>query len=260
MPCVGVSIGVERVFAIMEARAAAAGAAARRPPVSVLVASIPSKRRDMTVERMSACAALWAAGIDADMMLAADPKIGRQVRGKGQDGGAEGSGRLRFRTAVTRTPLNATSPRCPCPCPCCCQAEEAAKAGIPLMVVLGEDECERGEVSLKHMASGLQETMPRLGLVAAVKEALRRLEGGGGAAPALAQTPSPASAVASAAPPQGDAPPGGTASRPLDTAAAAASAPHGSGASGGGSVGTVVEGEGRAAGRFSRPAAPVSGV
>ena len=80
VPCVGVSIGVERVFAIMEANLARAngGALARTPP-TVLVASIPSKRCDMTVARMGVCAELWAAGFAAEMVFAGDPKLQKQV-------------------------------------------------------------------------------------------------------------------------------------------------------------------------------------
>ena len=125
-----------------------AGAAARRPPVSVFVASIPSKRRDMTVERMAACAELWAAGIDADMLYAAEPKIGRQVRASPVKRWLQHTPSCWSPTTIALT----VSLRCVT----CAQAEEAAKASIPLMVVLGEDECERGEVSLKHMATGVQ--------------------------------------------------------------------------------------------------------
>jgi histidyl-tRNA synthetase len=275
VPCVGVSIGVERVFTIMEARAAQA-AALRRTPVSVYVASIPSKARDMTAERMAVsvvkggaaaptptpiapcpasfsyspptptrtapasawphshtptnrpsapclsqvCGELWAAGISADMSWAADPKIGRQ-------------------------------------------AEEAAKAGVPLMVVLGEDELARGEVGLKDMANEAQTPVQRAALVEAVRDKLAALARGSGAggSGATAAVPLPVPATAPAAAPQVQAqaaPPAAAASAAGVPAAAPGavvlSRPPGPTT---GSVGTVLEGEGRSYGKFSRPAGAV---
>lgn len=131
MPCVGVSIGVERVFAIMEAQAAQAGAAARRPPASVLVASIPSKRRDMGEERLRACGELWRAGVSAETACTpGDPKLAKQV-------GA------------------------------------AAEAGHPVLVVLAEDELDRGEVQVKDMGARTAATVPRGRLVDTVAAILR---------------------------------------------------------------------------------------
>ncbi|KAA0147177.1 hypothetical protein FNF29_07549 [Cafeteria roenbergensis] len=67
VPCVGVSIGIERVFAIVEAKARAADAATKalsRPPVDVFVAAagggVP------LVERLRLCKELWAAGVRAE--------------------------------------------------------------------------------------------------------------------------------------------------------------------------------------------------
>lgn len=61
VPCVGVSIGIERVFSILEARARVAGAAqVRTVETQVLVAS---GQKDLLEARMSTCARLWDAGI-----------------------------------------------------------------------------------------------------------------------------------------------------------------------------------------------------
>ena len=60
VPCVGVSIGIERVFSIMEAKAKAEEAKIRTTETQVLVAS-PTK--GMLEERMKLCQELWAAGI-----------------------------------------------------------------------------------------------------------------------------------------------------------------------------------------------------
>lgn len=67
VPAVGVSVGIERVFAILEARlrakAAEAGASVRATETQVLVASIGS---GLQGKRMEVAARLWAAGIKAE--------------------------------------------------------------------------------------------------------------------------------------------------------------------------------------------------
>lgn len=110
IPCVGVSIGVERVFAIMEMKAKAAGGALKKTPVQVYVASIPSSRgRDMAVERMAAVSDCWAAGLSAEMAFSpADPKLQKQMT-------------------------------------------TALEIGVPYLVVLAEDELDRGEVQVKNL-------------------------------------------------------------------------------------------------------------
>jgi len=81
VPCVGVSIGVERVFTIMEAAAAAAAGGLRRSPVEVWVASIPSSRgKDMALERLRLLGELWGGGFSAEALAGAgDPKLQKQL-------------------------------------------------------------------------------------------------------------------------------------------------------------------------------------
>ena len=63
VPCVGVSIGIERIFSIMEARAKMEGAArVRTVETQVLVAS---GQKDLLEDRMKICTQLWDAGIKA---------------------------------------------------------------------------------------------------------------------------------------------------------------------------------------------------
>eukprot|EP00882_Tetradesmus_deserticola_P020206 GHRQ01021783.1.p2 GENE.GHRQ01021783.1~~GHRQ01021783.1.p2 ORF type:complete len:143 (+),score=88.13 GHRQ01021783.1:426-854(+) len=80
VPAVGVSIGIERVFAIMEGqareRAAASGTAIRATETQVLVASIGN---GMQVKRMEVAAKLWAAGIKAEFGFKPNPKMGDQL-------------------------------------------------------------------------------------------------------------------------------------------------------------------------------------
>jgi histidyl-tRNA synthetase len=81
VPCVGVSIGVERVFTIMEAAAAAAEGGLKRTPVALWVASIPSSRgKDMALERMRLLGELWSLGFSAEALAGAgDPKLQKQL-------------------------------------------------------------------------------------------------------------------------------------------------------------------------------------
>lgn len=61
MPCVGLSIGIERIFSILEARAKLAGSPkVRTIETQVLVAS---GQKNMLEERMRICSLLWNAGI-----------------------------------------------------------------------------------------------------------------------------------------------------------------------------------------------------
>ena len=60
VPCVGVSIGIERVFAILENQAEKAGGL-KTTPVQVLVASAG---KGMTLERMRIAKELWAAYVN----------------------------------------------------------------------------------------------------------------------------------------------------------------------------------------------------
>jgi len=80
VPAVGVSIGIERVFAIMEAKmreaAAASGEAIRENETQVLVASIGN---GMQVKRMEIASNLWAAGIAAEFGFKPNPKMGDQL-------------------------------------------------------------------------------------------------------------------------------------------------------------------------------------
>ena len=61
VPCVGLSIGIERIFSIMEARAKVAGATAiRTVETQVMVAS---GQKNLLEDRMRICTKLWDAGI-----------------------------------------------------------------------------------------------------------------------------------------------------------------------------------------------------
>jgi histidyl-tRNA synthetase len=55
------------------------------------------------------------------------------------------------------------------------QMKSAGKSGARLAVILGEDEWKRGEVAIKHLETGEQRSVPRTGLAAALREALREI-------------------------------------------------------------------------------------
>eukprot|EP00730_Choanoeca_flexa_P019786 TRINITY_DN9676_c0_g1_i3.p1 TRINITY_DN9676_c0_g1~~TRINITY_DN9676_c0_g1_i3.p1 ORF type:complete len:609 (+),score=186.08 TRINITY_DN9676_c0_g1_i3:43-1869(+) len=71
VPCVGVSLGVERLFAIMEEQAAEAGTQIRQTETQVLVAS----GQGMDVERLGLCNKLWANDIKAITSYKKKPKL-----------------------------------------------------------------------------------------------------------------------------------------------------------------------------------------
>lgn len=80
VPAVGVSIGIERVFSIMEGqmreKAAAANGTIRENETEVLVASIGA---GLQSKRMSIASTLWAAGIKAEFGFKPNPKMADQL-------------------------------------------------------------------------------------------------------------------------------------------------------------------------------------
>jgi histidyl-tRNA synthetase len=80
VPAVGVSIGIERVFAIMESQmreqAAAQNGTIRETETQVLVASIGS---GLQKKRMELASKLWAVGVKAEFGFKPNPKIADQL-------------------------------------------------------------------------------------------------------------------------------------------------------------------------------------
>ncbi|XP_053600267.1 histidine--tRNA ligase, cytoplasmic isoform X2 [Plodia interpunctella] len=77
VPCVGVSIGVERIFSVLEARLAAGELRVRTSEVDVFVASA---QKNFLEERMKICAELWDAGIKAEQSYKKNPKMLNQLQ------------------------------------------------------------------------------------------------------------------------------------------------------------------------------------
>ncbi|CAD6193506.1 unnamed protein product [Caenorhabditis auriculariae] len=76
VPCVGVSFGIERLFAIKEARQAAQSVL-RTSETEVFVASA---QKNLLKERMKICKELWDDGIKAEFAYKANPKLLTQLQ------------------------------------------------------------------------------------------------------------------------------------------------------------------------------------
>jgi histidyl-tRNA synthetase len=81
IPCVGVSIGIERVFALMEAKEKAKNTKSNN--VEVLVATIGN---DMLCQRMAVCSELWRSDISAEIVQQENPKLVKQLNHADQNG------------------------------------------------------------------------------------------------------------------------------------------------------------------------------
>ncbi|XP_027644558.2 histidine--tRNA ligase, cytoplasmic-like isoform X1 [Falco biarmicus] len=77
VPCVGVSIGIERIFSILEQRVQASGEKVRTTETQVLVAT-PQKH--LLAARLKLICELWDAGIKAEMLYKKDPKLLKQLQ------------------------------------------------------------------------------------------------------------------------------------------------------------------------------------
>lgn len=75
VPAVGVSIGIERIFAILEELERSRGNI-RATATQVLVASVG---KDLLVTRMELCNELWRAGLKAEFMYDMNPKPKKQM-------------------------------------------------------------------------------------------------------------------------------------------------------------------------------------
>ncbi|XP_065731562.1 histidine--tRNA ligase, cytoplasmic isoform X4 [Phocoena phocoena] len=77
VPCVGLSIGVERIFSIVEQRLEALKEKVRTTETQVLVASAQKK---LLEERLKLISELWDAGIKAELLYKKNPKLLNQLQ------------------------------------------------------------------------------------------------------------------------------------------------------------------------------------
>jgi len=128
VPCIGFSIGIERLFAIMEARAEKTKDV-RATETEVFVASI---EKGMLKERMKICAELWKAGIKAEFTLKANPKIQQQLT-------------------------------------------YANTQGVPLAIIFGANEIQKGTLMVKDLKNASQAEIQRVNLVEEIKSRIAAL-------------------------------------------------------------------------------------
>ncbi|XP_019869010.2 histidine--tRNA ligase, cytoplasmic isoform X2 [Aethina tumida] len=77
VPCVGVSIGVERLFAVLEAKLSANKQKIRTTEVQVYVASA---QKNLVEERMKICKELWDEGLKVEHSYKKNPKLLAQLQ------------------------------------------------------------------------------------------------------------------------------------------------------------------------------------
>jgi len=123
VPCVGVSIGVERIFAILEAKNVADKTKVRTNDVQVYVTSA---HKGLHEKRLEILSKLWDGNIKAEHSYKQNPKLLAQLQH--------------------------------------CEENQ-----IPLALVLGDGELERGVVKLRDVISRQEEEVPIDNLVEAIK-------------------------------------------------------------------------------------------
>ncbi|XP_050433135.1 histidine--tRNA ligase, cytoplasmic [Adelges cooleyi] len=77
IPCVGISIGVERLFTVLEAKFAKEKLKVRTTEVQVYVAAA---QKNLVEHRMTICRDLWNAGIEAEHSYKKNPKLLAQLQ------------------------------------------------------------------------------------------------------------------------------------------------------------------------------------
>ncbi|XP_074649907.1 histidine--tRNA ligase-like isoform X2 [Tubulanus polymorphus] len=77
VPCIGVSLGIERIFSIMEAKAQANGAKVRTTETEVYVISA---QKNLLEERMKLCNELWDSNVKTEQPYKKNPKMLNQLQ------------------------------------------------------------------------------------------------------------------------------------------------------------------------------------
>ncbi|KAI4494409.1 hypothetical protein M0802_008901 [Mischocyttarus mexicanus] len=127
VPCVGVSLGVERIFSVLEAKMMNKGVKIRTTEVEVYVASA---QKNLYEERMRVLSDLWDAGIKAEQAYKKNIKLLAQL-------------------------------------------QHCEEYGIPLVIILGEGELARGEVTLREVTTRKEVPIPRDQLINEIRKRLQ---------------------------------------------------------------------------------------
>ncbi|KAI4463319.1 histidyl-trna synthetase [Holotrichia oblita] len=115
VPCVGVSIGIERIFSVMEAKLATTKEKVRTTEIEVYVASA---QKNLFEERMKLCNELWKNGFKVEHSYKRNPKLLAQL-------------------------------------------QHCEEQGIPLVLILGESEIQKGVVKLRDVISRVETEVER---------------------------------------------------------------------------------------------------
>ncbi|KAI4463324.1 histidyl-trna synthetase [Holotrichia oblita] len=115
VPCVGVSIGIERIFSVMEAKLATTKEKVRTTEIEVYVASA---QKNLFEERMKLCNELWKNGFKVEHSYKRNPKLLAQL-------------------------------------------QHCEEQGIPLALILGESEIQKGVVKLRDVISRVETEVER---------------------------------------------------------------------------------------------------
>ncbi|XP_047586460.1 histidine--tRNA ligase, mitochondrial isoform X2 [Lutra lutra] len=126
VPCVGLSIGVERIFAILEQRIKTSGQKIRTTETQVFVAT---PQNNFLQERLKLISELWDAGIKAELLYKNNPKLLTQLH-------------------------------------------YCEHMGIPLVVIIGEQELKEGVIKLRSVVSREEVAIKRENLVAEIQKRL----------------------------------------------------------------------------------------
>ncbi|KFD55617.1 hypothetical protein M513_03365, partial [Trichuris suis] len=129
VPCVGLSIGIERIFTVMEKKLQKEQKKIRSNETDVYVVSA---QKNLLLERMKLCRALWDQKFKTEMSFKENPKLLQQ--------------------------LQYCEDRC-----------------IPLALIIGESEIQRGIVKLRTVRTRQEEQVPRDQLFSVLSERLRRM-------------------------------------------------------------------------------------
>lgn len=128
VPCVGISIGIERIFSILEANAASEKI--RTTETQVYVVSAQKKLVD---ERLRLCRELWDANIKTEQSYRVNPKFLTQI-------------------------------------------QYCEDNGIPLAVVIGEDEISKNVVKIRNVVTKAEREVPRSSMISEVLRELAQCE------------------------------------------------------------------------------------
>ncbi|KAL3266976.1 hypothetical protein HHI36_011125 [Cryptolaemus montrouzieri] len=130
VPCVGVSIGVERIFAVLEGKLVASNKKIRTTEVEVFVATA---QKNLVNERMKLCKELWDNNFKVEYSYKKSPKL-------------------------------------------LVQLQHCEEYDIPLAVILGESEIQRGVVKLREVSTRAEVEISRSELADEIRKRLQGIQ------------------------------------------------------------------------------------